>query len=70
LRRPEQFVQTLTEGLLTYAVGRTLDHNDMPTVRRIVRGAAANDYRFSTLVQAVVRSDQFQKRRAPQPPTP
>ena len=48
LRRPEQFVQTFTEGLLTYATGRKLEHYDMPTVRRIVRGAAASDYRFST----------------------
>ncbi len=52
LRRPEQFVQTFTEGLLTYATGRTLEAWDMPTVRRIVRGAAGGDYRFSTLVQA------------------
>ena len=41
LRRPEQFVQTFTEGLLTYATGRKLEYYDMPTVRRIVRGAAA-----------------------------
>ncbi|HVG71177.1 MAG TPA: DUF1592 domain-containing protein, partial [Vicinamibacterales bacterium] len=47
LRRPEQFVQTFTEGLLTYATGRKLEYYDMPTVRRIVRGAAATDYRFS-----------------------
>jgi mono/diheme cytochrome c family protein len=67
LRRPEQFVQTFTEGLLVYATGRTLQPNDMPTVRRMVRGAAAGDYKFSTLVQSVVRSEQFQKRRVPQP---
>ena len=67
LRRPEQFVQTFAEGLLTYATGRKLEHYDMPTVRRIVHGAAANGYRFSTLVQAVVRSEQFRMRRAPQP---
>ena len=66
LRRPEQFVQTFTEGLLTYATGRKLEYYDMPTVRRIVRGAAANDYRFSTIVQSVVKSDQFRMRRAPQ----
>ena len=41
LRRPEQFVQTFTEGLLTYATGRKLEYYDMPTVRRIVRGAAS-----------------------------
>jgi mono/diheme cytochrome c family protein len=67
LRRPEQFAQTFTEGLLTYAAGRKLEHFDMPTVRRIVRGAAASDYRFSMLVQAVVRSEQFRMRRVPQP---
>jgi mono/diheme cytochrome c family protein len=67
LRRPDQFVQTFTEGLLTYATGRKLEHYDMPTVRKIVRGAVASDYRFSNIVQAVVRSDQFRMRRVPQP---
>src|SRR6478752_6704059 len=57
LRRPEQFVQTFTEGLLVYATGRTLQYYDMPTVRRIVRGAAKNDYRFSDIVQAIVRTE-------------
>jgi mono/diheme cytochrome c family protein len=66
LRRPDQFAQTFTEGLLTYATGRKLEHYDMPTVRRIVRSTAASDYRFSALVQAVVRSEQFRMRRAPQ----
>ena len=64
LRRPEQFAQTFTEGLLTYATGRKLDYYDMPTVRRIVAGAAGSNYRFSALVQAVVRSEQFRMRRA------
>jgi mono/diheme cytochrome c family protein len=67
LRRPEQFAQTFTEGLLTYATGRKLEHYDMPTVRRIVHGAAASNYRFSDIVQAVVRSEQFRMRRVPQP---
>ena len=67
LRRPEQFAQTFAEGLLTYATGRKLDHYDMPTVRRIVRGAAGTDYRFSALVQAVVRSEQFRMRKVAQP---
>jgi len=66
LRRPDQFAQTFTEGLLTYATGRKLEYYDMPTVRRIVRGAAGSDYRFSALVQAVVRSDQFRMLRVPQ----
>jgi mono/diheme cytochrome c family protein len=67
LRRPEQFAQTFTEGLLTYATGRKLEYYDMPTVRRIVRGAASSEYRFSALVEAVVRSEQFRMRRVPQP---
>jgi mono/diheme cytochrome c family protein len=67
LRRPEQFAQTFTEGLLTYATGRKLEHYDMPTVRRIVHGAALSNYRFSDIVQAVVRSEQFRMRRVPQP---
>jgi hypothetical protein len=66
LRRPGQFVQTFTEGLLTYATGRKLEARDMPAVRRIVREAAPGDYRFSALVQAVVRSEQFRMRRVPQ----
>src|SRR5204862_928370 len=54
LRRPEQFVQTFVEGLLTYSMGRTHEYYDMPTVRRIVRDTAAKDYKFSAIVQAVV----------------
>jgi len=67
LRKPEQFVQTFAEGLLTYATGRKLEAYDMPAVRRIVHGAAGGGYRFSALVQAVVKSDQFRMRRVPQP---
>jgi hypothetical protein len=66
LRRPEQFAQTFSEGLLTYATGRKLEAWDIPAVRRIVHGAAASDYRFSTIVQSVVRSDQFRMRRVPE----
>ncbi len=63
LRRPDQFVQTFAEGLLTYATGRRVGAQDMPTVRHIVRSAAPSGYRFSALVQAIVRSDQFRMRR-------
>jgi len=63
--RPDhQFVQALTENLLTYALGRSLDYRDMPTVRRIVRQAAADDYRFKSIVLGVVASDAFRKREA------
>jgi mono/diheme cytochrome c family protein len=67
LRHPEQFVQTFVEGLLTYAMGRTKEYYDMPTVRRIVRETAAKEYKFSAIVQAVVNSEQFKMRRVPQP---
>jgi hypothetical protein len=67
LGKPEQFVQTFTEGLLTYATGRKLEAYDMPAVRQIVHGAAAGGYRFSSLVQGVIKSDQFRLRRVPQP---
>ena len=61
--RPDhQFVQALTENLLTYALGRSLDYHDMPTVRRIVRQAAADDYRFKSIVLGVIASDAFRKR--------
>jgi hypothetical protein len=62
--RPDQFVQALTENLLTYALGRSLDYRDMPTVRRIVRRAAADDYRFKSIVLGVISSDAFRKREA------
>jgi hypothetical protein len=67
LRRPEQFVQTFVEALLTYAMGRTREYYDMPTVRKIVRDTAASDYRFSAIVLEIVKSDQFRMRRVPQP---
>ena len=63
LRRPDQFVQNFTERLLTYALGRKLEHFDMPEVRRIVRTAAENDYKFSSIVWAVIQSDAFMTRK-------
>jgi mono/diheme cytochrome c family protein len=65
-KRPEQFVQTMTEKLLTYALGRTVEHYDMPAVRKIVRDAAADDYRFSSIVMGIVRSEPFQMRKLPE----
>lgn len=64
LRRPEWFVGTLTEKLLTYALGRGVELHDASSVRRIVRDAEAHDYRFSTLIQGIVRSTAFQMRTA------
>jgi hypothetical protein len=59
LRRPDQFVQALTEKLMMYALGRELEYHDMPRVRAIVRAAAEDDYRFSTIVTGIVSSDSF-----------
>jgi hypothetical protein len=60
LRRPDQFVQALTEKLLMYALGRELEYYDMPQVRAVVRAAAAHDYRFSAIVMGIIKSDAFQ----------
>ena len=62
LKKPDQFVQTFTERLLQYALGRTVEYYDMPAVRKIVRAAKADDYRFQALILAIVESDPFQMR--------
>jgi hypothetical protein len=62
LRRPELFAATLTEKLMTYGLGRGIEYSDAPSVRAIVRQANAQDYRFSSLVLGIVRSDPFQMR--------
>jgi mono/diheme cytochrome c family protein len=62
LTHPEMFVSTMTQKLLTYALGRGLDNRDMPTVRSIVRDAARDEYRFSALIMGIVRSTPFQER--------
>ena len=64
LARPHVFAGTVAEKLLTYALGRGLDHDDGPAVRRIVRDAAGDDYRFSSLVLGIVESIPFQMRRS------
>ena len=63
-RDPRQFVTTVTEKLMTYALGRGLEPYDMPTLRRIVREAAAGGYRFQTVVLGIVTSDPFLMRRS------
>ena len=71
LGQPEVFVGTMTEKMLTYALGRGLEHYDMPAVRAIVRDAGRRDYRFSSLVLGVVDSVPFQMRaRASRSPPP
>ena len=62
--RPDRFVGTLTEKLLTYALGRGLEHYDAPAVRAITHAAAEDGYRFSSLVVGIVESAPFKMRRA------
>ena len=64
MREPEIFVGTVTEKLLTYALGRGLVASDMPAVRAIVRDARRDNYRFSSIVLGIVRSVPFQMRTA------
>jgi hypothetical protein len=65
LRRREVFVRTVTEKLLIYALGRSADFHDMPTVRSIVREAGRDEYRWSSIVLGVVTSAPFQMRTTP-----
>jgi mono/diheme cytochrome c family protein len=62
LSRPDAFVTVVTEKMLTYALGRGLEPSDMPVVRRIVKKAAQNDYRLSSIVMGIVESAPFQMR--------
>jgi hypothetical protein len=64
LAQKEQFVTTLTEKLLMYALGRRIDYYDAPAVRTIRRAAAADDYRWSSIVLGIVQSSPFQMRRS------
>jgi hypothetical protein len=62
MRYPDALLQTMTEKLMMYAMGRAAHYYDMPAVRSIARDAAVNDYRFSALVTAIVNSEPFQMR--------
>jgi hypothetical protein len=64
LKHPEYFVGTLTEKMLTYALGRPLEYYDMPVVRSIVTNAAKKDYRFSALIAGIVKSEPFEMKKA------
>ena len=65
--RGTQFVQTVTEKLLTYALGRGVNYYDAPVVRQLVRGLERDGYRWSSLIHGIVESMPFQMRRAPAP---
>jgi hypothetical protein len=63
--RPDLFVHTLAENLLVYALGRSAQYYDMPLLRKLVRDAGTQDYRFSALVQGIVASPAFQYDKVP-----
>ncbi|HKS36550.1 MAG TPA: DUF1588 domain-containing protein, partial [Verrucomicrobiae bacterium] len=63
-RRPEVFVGTLTEKLLTFALGRGVEYYDAPAIRRIVRQAKGDDFRFTSIILGIVNSAPFTMRNA------
>ncbi len=67
LSRPNVFAGTMTEKLMTYALGRGLEYYDMPAVRAVTGQAARNNYRFSSLILGIVESAPFQMRRSQEP---
>ena len=67
LARGDQFVRTVTEKLFAYAMGRSLDYYDAPTVRQLVREVAREDNRWSALILGIVGSQPFQSRRVQEP---
>jgi hypothetical protein len=67
LSRPDAFATVLTERMMTYALGRGVEPSDMPVVRSIVRRAAQNNYRLSSIVQGIVDSAPFQMRTRLEP---
>ena len=64
LHRPEIFVGTITEKLLTFALGRGVESYDGPAIRKVVREALANEFRFSSLILGIAASTPFQMRRS------
>jgi hypothetical protein len=70
VKHPDVFVSNVTEKMLTYAIGRGLEPNDMPVVRNIVRQAAGSGYRFLPIILGIVDSAPFQMRVKPQPVGP
>jgi hypothetical protein len=67
LQRGDQFVTTVTEKLLMYALGRRIEYYDQPILRRIIREAASTNYRWSSLIMSIVKSEPFQMRRSREP---
>jgi hypothetical protein len=70
LKRPVPLVRTLTENLMAFALGRRIEYFDQPTIRAITTAAEANDYRMSSFILGVVKSDAFRMKRADAAPEP
>ncbi len=64
LAKKAQFVTTMTDKLMMYALGRGTEHFDAPAVRKVVRDAAKTNYKFSSIVLGIVKSVPFQMRKA------
>jgi hypothetical protein len=60
VRRSDQFVSVIVEKMLTYALGRGIEYQDMPVVRGIMRDAEPTEYKFSSIILGIVKSDAFQ----------
>jgi hypothetical protein len=60
VKHEDQFVRVVTEKMLTYALGRGVEYQDMPTVRAIVRESARDKYRFSSIIMGIVKSAPFE----------
>jgi len=67
LKHSDVFLQTFTENLMTYALGRRVEWSDMPTVRAVVRNAAKRDYRMSSFILGVANSAAFRMAKAADP---
>ena len=63
LQQRDQFASTVTEKLLSYALGMNVEYFDMPAVRKIAHGSATADYRWSSIILGIVKSAPFQMRR-------
>jgi mono/diheme cytochrome c family protein len=67
LKHPEQFAQTFTEKMMTYALGRGIEYFDMPGIRKIVKDAGRDNYKFSSIVLGIVRAPAFQSSMVEEP---
>jgi hypothetical protein len=64
MKRPVPLVRTFTENLLAYALGRRTEYFDQPAIRAIAKAAEANDYKMSSFILGVIKSDAFQMKKA------